>query len=161
MTKIFTGFLAVLLFLFPFSSTLRAAYQNQLYLGKDAITANIIYAIESKDVDALEEMFSDGKKESVEKLENKLQDLVELIDGDIINAGFLVGAHDSDESSMGYKKSIRSWFIEIETTNDTYFLLVGWTKIDTSKPKNVGMTTLGLQDSKGHNGTHDYLILIE
>lgn len=62
MTKIIISILSVLLIFFPFSGTLQAAYQNLTFPGDDVIISNIIDAIESNDINALEEMFSENKK---------------------------------------------------------------------------------------------------
>lgn len=162
MTKIIISILSFLLIFFPFSGTLQSAYQNLTFPGQDVIISNIIDAVESNDTDALEEMFSENQKNSIPQLSNKLESLVEMIDGEIIDAKQIIGVgHESVESGMGYAKKHKNWWIEFKTTKDTYYLLVGWNCVDTLNPKNVGLHTLALMDSEGYNETFEHLIIIE
>ena len=162
MTKIIISILSVLLIFFPFSGTLQSAYQNLTFPGDDVIISNIIDAVESNDINALKEMFSENQKSSIAQLSNRLQNLVEMIDGEIIDAKQILGVgHESVESGMGYTLKQKAWRIEFKTNKDTYYLLIGWTCVDTLKPKNVGLHTLALMDSEGYNETFEHLIIIE
>lgn len=161
MSKVIISFLSVLLIFFPFSGTLQSAYQSLTFPGADVVTADIIEAVESNNIAIIEDMFSEIKKDNIGQLSDKMQNFIELIDGSIINADFYVSAGESSESGMGYAEKTCGWFIKVETTKDIYYILVGWTIIDTLNPKNVGLNTLALMDSKGYNETFEYLIIIE
>lgn len=164
MTKIIISIVSVLLILFPFSGTLRSVYQNMTFPGRDVIISDIIDAVKSEDIEALEKMFSDNKKEEIENLSEKLQTMIELIDGEIINAEFLAGlGGESSESGMGYAVHSYSWEIEFETSKSSYILLVSWVKTDTLEPENVGLVSFKLLDTenKDDQGFYTELILIK
>lgn len=161
MTQVIISFLSVILIFFPFSGTLQSAYQSLTFPGQDVITSDIIDAVKSNNIATIEEMFSERKKDNIGQFSDKTQNFIELIDGSIINADFFASAGESSESGMGYAKKSCGWFIKVETTKDIYYVLVGWTIIDTLNPKNVGLNTLALMDSKGYNETFEHLIIIE
>ncbi len=149
MTKIIISILSVLLIFFPFSGTLQSAYQSLTFPGDDVIISNIIDAINSEDIDAFEEMFSDDKKKNHESLSVELQNMFNQIEGEIINVNYILGdGSESSKSGVGYVEKLCSWKFEIVTTTNKYILFAGWTIVDTLEPKNVGLSSLKLMDSE-------------
>ena len=163
MTKIIISILSVLLIFFPFSQTLQAFYQNLTYPGQDVIIANVINAVENKDINAFEEMFSENKKDNIEQLPDKLQSMFNLIDGEIVNVEHCLGdGSESSKSGVGYVKKTCSWKFEIATTTNKYILIVSWIIVDTLRPQNVGLGSLKLMDSEILTSEgHKQLILIK
>lgn len=149
MTKIIISILSVLLILFPFSGTLQAAYQNLTFPSEDVITSSIIDAVKSHDLAAIEEMFSERKKNNIGQLSAELQNMFNQIEGEITNVNYILGdGSESSKSGMGYVEKGRSWKFEIKTTTNKYFLFAGWKIIDTLEPQNVGLSSLKLMDSE-------------
>ena len=68
MSKVIISFLSVLLIFFPFSGTLQSAYQSLTFPGSDVVTADIIEAVESNNIAIIEDMFSEIKKDNIQKL---------------------------------------------------------------------------------------------
>ncbi len=152
MTKIIISIVAFLLTIFPFSQTLLATHQQLTYPGHQVISDNIIDAVKSNDVHAIEDMFSESTKNDTQQLSDKIQNIYNLIDGEIISANFVLGTRsESSESGMGYVEKSTGWKIEFKTTTDDYFLLVCWVIADTLDPENVGLSQITLFDSEGYN----------
>ena len=161
MTKILIGILSVLVILFPFSSFLVGTYQQLSFPGKYEITDEIIDAVKTNDIDAIEKMLSKETKKNMDNPKEKIAEFLQKIEGEIINAEYYEGIGEHDESGGGYVYSTRSWWIKFETTKDTYYLIVGWTRADTRKPKNVGLYVLSLMDSEGYNEASGPLIVVK
>lgn len=145
MTKIIISILSVLLILFPFSGTLQAAYQNLSFPGRDDIVSTVCEAIRNDDAEAIEELYSKEKRESVDDLNEKLQEMLNLIDGEIVKTELWLGLDNStDYNNYGSSFSEKGWTIRIETTLATYRLDVYWIAVDTTNPDNVGLKGLTL-----------------
>lgn len=147
MTNIIISIVAFLLTIFPFSQTLLATHQQLTYPGHQVISDNIIDAIKLNDVQAIEDMFSESKKSNIQQLSDKIQNIYDLIDGEIISANFVLGTRsESSKSGMGYVEKSTSWDVEFKTTTGNYLLIVQWVIADTLDPENVGLTCLKLLD---------------
>ena len=139
-----------LLTFFPNSTSLLGFYQDLSYPGEQIITDQIIDAVKSKDIDALEEMMSPYAQENIEDLSGKLTELVNTMDGKIIKAGFDCGASDTVRKDYDSYVSYLTWSIEFKTDVTTYILYVTWVRADTVNSEIVGMKALSLFDSE-HN----------
>lgn len=150
MKKILIGILSVLVALFPFSSFLVGTYQQLSFPGKYEITDEIIDAVKTNDIDAIEKMFSKETKQNLEDPQKEISEFLQNIDGEIINAKYHSGVTEKDRAGEGYVYSFRGWTIEFETTESTYFVQVNWIRADTKSPKNVGLNSILLYDSKNN-----------
>lgn len=135
-----------LLTIFPWSASLEAKYQQLTYPGEMVVTENIIEAVKNKDAKAIENMLSYSTKKSSDGLLEQIEKLFNTIEGDIVDAGWYCGGHDSVKKDYASVESSTSWGIMFETTEDNYLLHVCWVRIDTIKPENVGMTGITLFD---------------
>lgn len=142
MTKILVSILSVLVILFPFSSFLVGTYQQLSFPGKQEITEEIIDAVKSNDIDALEKMLSERTKKNLGNPQEKIADFLQNIEGEIINAEYHSGSSEKDESGGGYVYSFRGWKIKLETTEKMYLLRVNWIRADTREPDKVGLDSL-------------------
>ena len=147
MTKILVSILSVLVILFPFSSFLVGTYQQLSFPGEHEITDEIIDAVKSNDIDALEKMLSEETKKNLEDPQKEISDFLQTINGEIIDAKYHRGTGEEDRSGAGYVYSFRGWIIKFETTEDTYFIQVNWIRADTKSPQRVGMSSLLLYDA--------------
>lgn len=142
MTKILISILSVLVILFPFSSFLVGTYQQLSFPGKHEITEEIINAVKTNDIDAIEKMLSKERKKNMDSPKDKIDEFLQTIEGEITKAEYKSGAREKDESGSGYVYSFRSWIIEFETTKETYWLFVNWVRADTREPDKVGMSSM-------------------
>ena len=147
MTKIIISIVSILLILFPFSSTLLGTYQQLTFPGVQEITSDIIDAVKSNDIEAIEDMFSEETKKNLEDPQKEIRGFLQTIDGEIIDAKYCRGTGEEDRSGAGYVYSFRGWIIKFETTEDTYFIQVNWIRADTKSPQRVGMSSLLLYDT--------------
>lgn len=148
MTKIIISIVSVLLILFPFSSTLLGTYQQLTFPGVQEITDDIIDAVKSNDIVAIEEMLSKERKKNMDNPKKKIAEFLQTMEGEIINAEYKSSAREKDESGGGYVYSFRSWIIEFETTEETYWLFVNWVRADTREPDKVGMSSMFFTDTE-------------
>ena len=148
MTKVIISIVSALLVLFPFSSTLLGTYQQLSFPGKHEITEEIINAVKTNDIDAIEKMLSKERKKNMDSPKDKIDEFLQTIEGEITKAEYKSGAREKDESGSGYVYSFRSWLIEFETTKNTYFVQVNWIRADTKSPDNVGMSSMLLYDNE-------------
>lgn len=148
MKKIIVAILAILLTFFPNSGFLLSNYQNLTFLGEDAITDTIVEAINNNDADTIEAMLSQHTKENGENLNQKIKELIAVIDGDITEYREHGGGSDGEYSNNGVSIKDKSWDIYIKTDSDNeYLVCVSWVIVNTNKPEKVGMRTIYLTDT--------------
>lgn len=150
MTKILISILSVLVILFPFSSFIVGTYQQLTFPGVQEITNDIIDAVKSNDIEAIEEMFSKETKNNLKDPAKEIGDFLQTIDSEIIDAKYHSEIGQEDRSGAGYVYSFRGWRIKFNTTECTYFVQVNWIRADTKSPQRVGMSSLLLYDADGN-----------
>lgn len=147
MTKILISILSVLVILFPFSSFIVGTYQQLTFPGVQEITNDIIDAVKSNDIEAIEEMFSKETKNNLKDPAKEIGDFLQTIDGEIIDAKYHSGTGEEDRSGAGYVYSFRGWIIEFETTESTFWLWVSWVRADTKSPEHCGLVGMSISDT--------------
>lgn len=150
MTKIVVSIVSALLILFPFSSFLRGTHQQLSFQGNYEISKNIVEAINSNDIQAIEDMLSIEAKQRMEDPQKSISEFLQNFDGEFVEMGYVSGGSESSESGTGYVYKVRNWKIEVETSQGEYRLYVTWIIADTKKPKRVGMSSIVLFDTE-HN----------
>lgn len=145
MTTFIISILAFLLTIFPSCGMLLAPYQSMTFPGEKAITEDIMNAISTSDVAALEDMISQARKKSMTDLSGNINTLIDAIDGEIIDFSWHP-AGGSDTSNFWTRISQTTWDIEIKTTIKTYWLIIGWVVVNNRAPEEVGMSHMRLID---------------
>ncbi len=135
-----------LLTIFPWSGNLQGTYQQLTFPGRDVIVDSVIEAVKHKDVKAIEEMLSESSKKRSDDLSVEIKNLIDTVEGEIVNASLYGNGDGSDYSNYGVKKSNRTWKIKFETTEKTYVLYVNWIIVDSQNPENVGLSSMSLSD---------------
>jgi len=147
MTKIIISIVSFLLILFPFSSTLSGAYQQLTFPGVQEITSDIIDAVKSNDIQAIEEMLSEEAKQRMENPQNVISEFLKVFDGEVIEARYLQSAGGETSSGMGYVYKVETWKIEVKTSQSTYLIWVTWVIADTRVPKEIGLAGMTVTDT--------------
>ena len=148
MKKILIGILSILAALFPFSSFLVGTYQQLSFPGVLEITDEIIDAVKSNDIDAIEKMLSKEAKQRMEDPQKSISEFLQNIDGEIVDVSRIGGGGESSESGAGYVYKVKTWTIKVETSQKTYLLSPTWIIADTREPKHVGMSGMLLSDTE-------------
>lgn len=146
MTKIVVIILSILLTFFPNSVSLLGAYQDATYPGEKVVTERVIEAVENGDVEAIEEMMSQYVKSNNATLSEDIKRLMSTMEGNIKEAYWYAGAHDSIIKNYDLYESYGTWVIKFETDKSDYKLHVTWIRANTDKPEMVGLSSLSLSD---------------
>lgn len=146
LAKIIISIVSFLLVLFPFSSTLSGAYQQLTFPGVHEITNDIIDAVKSNDIQAIEGMLSEEAKQRMENPQKAISEFLKAFDGEVIESRYLQSAGGETSSGMGYVYKVETWTIEIKTIKSTYWLSTTWIIADTRSPQHVGMSSMLLSD---------------
>lgn len=147
MTKVIISILSVLVILFPFSSFIVGTYQQLTFPGVQEITNDIIDAVKSNDVAAIEEMLSKETKQNMEDPQKKISEFLQIFDGEVIDAKKGHGGGGESNSGAGYVYKVETWKIEVKTTQSTYWIWVTWVIADTRTPKEVGLAGMTVTDT--------------
>jgi len=145
MTTFIIGILSFLLAIFPSCGLLLAPYQSLTFPGEEVITEEIMNAIDSKDIAALEAMMSSKLKQSVKDLRGEIGAITAAIDGKIVDYSWN-GATIYDEANFGKRISRRTWEIKFDTAAKSYSLYISWVIVDNRTPDEVGMYSMILLD---------------
>lgn len=149
MSKIIALIVSVLLIFFPESAFLECKAQELAYPGNDAVCNEIAKFIKSNDADAIKEMFCESDKQVNENLTEQIQNVIDSIDGEILNTEKEVGrGYQSDYANYGIYQSKRDFVLSIKTINNSYSLFIFWVTVDTESPEKVGLSSLTLWDSE-------------
>ena len=84
MTTFIVSVLTFLLAIFPSCGMLLTPYQSLTFPGEKVITEDVMHAIQTKDVVALEGMISPTRKKAMEDLSGNIGALIDAINGEII-----------------------------------------------------------------------------
>ena len=116
--------LAFLLMLFPNWGSLQSMYLMQIF-DLDAITSNIMNAIETRNTDALENMMCQNIKDSVVDLPGEIGAFIDAIDGKVTEyRRTSPGAYE--ETKNGKRIIQRRWDINFKTSTADYKLMIVW-----------------------------------
>lgn len=144
MTKFLISLLAFLLFLFPHSTSLLSINQ-QLTNSTNVAAPKIMNAIETGDVAALEALMCLNIKQNVKNLPEKINELLDAIDGEIIEASWVhSGGSYSGNRENGKTINQSGVDVLITTTTGTYVVGVWWETINTFQPEETGIRSIGL-----------------
>lgn len=147
MTKILALIFSILLIFFPDSAFVLANYQDWSFPGKAEITDSIVEAFNNDDADAIEEMLSQQTKENGENLNQKIKEMISVVDGEIIEYRDNGNGGDGDYVNNGVYVKYVSWDTYVKTdTSKEYVIGVSWDTVNTVNPKKVGMRTILLTD---------------
>ena len=148
MNKILALIISLLLTFFPDSAFLESKAQELAFPGTNEACEMIAKYIKKNDVDSIYDLFCESDKFSNENLKEHIQELINSIDGIIIRSERGGGGSQSDYANQGVYKSKRDFVLEIDTTNETYRILIFWVTVDTESPDNVGLSSLAIFDSE-------------
>ena len=148
--KIILSILAFLLTIFPNSRTLLTQQQSWSFPGKSVVSQNIVDAINAGDTDALMDMMSLDTKQNMEDLRGHVEELMNAIDGEIIEGKLGGGGYSSSESGTGQAIRKESWEWEIKTATSSYELDIYWIIVHSHAPQEVGLCSLSLYDSENN-----------
>lgn len=146
MSKIIVSIVAILLTLFPNNKSLISL--NQQYTYHSHIGAErIIEVFKNEDVAALEELMCKNIKENIENLPNKIQDLFDVVDGEIIEATY-ESRGGSYSGSNPEKGSITQSGVSIYITTSTgrYDIGFWWETVNTYQPEETGIRSIAIID---------------
>ncbi len=145
-------FLAFLLTFFPNWGSVQYEYL-QLTNHTDIAAPKIIDAMKKKDIDTLEGMMCLNIKQNTENLHVKIGELIESIDGEIIE----ITREISNGSYIGKQQDGRSliqagmgFHIRTSTSVGTYYLGVMWETANNFESKETGIRNIGLLDPNGY-----------
>jgi len=135
MTKIIISILAFLLMIFPNSKYLIEAHQartNTLSI----VAPQIIDAIKTRNVAALESFMCQNIKHNVNDLRDEIGNMLDAIDGTITEATWSRrGGSYSESRSNGRKISQEGFEITLSTSTETYVVAIRWETINNFQPK--------------------------
>jgi hypothetical protein len=156
MNTFIAGLLAFLMLLFPHCTYLQQQYQ-QLSFSWEATANSIVNAVDGKDIVALEAMMCLNIKENTTDLPNKIGELIDAIDGDILS--FTWDTIGGFEASHGIGKQLRQKILRIfiTTTEGVYYLGVMWEYYNSFQPAEMGIRNISVAD---HGTTGEIFVLI-
>jgi hypothetical protein len=112
------------------------------------IANEIIDSIEKNDTSVLMGYMSQNIKSNTKNLQEKTQELIDAIDGEIVDWS-LEDSGWSARTSDGYGESeISGFIIHIETTEEKYALAFSWCNVHNVNPEETGIRVVGLYHEK-------------
>lgn len=144
MTKIIISIVSILLIFFPNNKAL-ISYNQQITYNSAIGAERIIEAFKNEDVDALEELMCNNIKDNVNNLPDKIQELFDAIDGEIIEATY-ESRGGSYSGSNPKKGSITQSGVSIYITTSVgrYDIGFWWETVNTYKPEETGIRSIAI-----------------
>ena len=142
-SKFLIGLMAFLLMLFPNSASLQYNYLIQTN-STDIAAPKIISAIKAKDVDALEELMCQNIKENVSDLPEKIGELMEAINGEIIDSSWKNMGNYSENRGDGGAILQVDLGIYLTTSEANYKLLIVWETANSFAKEEAGIRAIVL-----------------
>lgn len=127
---------------------------RNIYVANDEQQAEACFekiraALEAKDTESFENLFSEQAWKEVDDIEGEIQKLFDFIDGKIISWKD-DGAQTSASVSEGKReKTIRTWYI-VNTDNETYRFFIIDNVLDDINPDNVGLYAVRVIKEKNY-----------
>lgn len=148
--RIISFIFAIFTFLFGFESEdSKLIKEQEKNFDKSVVAAEIMDAIENRDIDALEAMMCQNIKDNVENLPEKIGEFIDTLPGEIIKWELDTNPSFSTYEKNGKGKVIQE--IEIEaivytTVGGPYEVSVIWQFINNYQPEELGIRTFELLD---------------
>lgn len=150
MAKFLISLLAFLLMLFPHSTSLLSISQ-QITNNPNVVAPKMVNAIETRDIAALEALMCLNIKQNVKNLPAKIGELIDSIDGDIIDTSWKDSGGSYEENRENGKTILQVGMeIFITTTTGTYVVGVWWEGINTFQPEETGIRNIALLNPDGN-----------
>lgn len=150
--KIISSVIAFLFMLFPNNGALQYSHL-QITNHTNIAAPKIIEAVKARDIDALEAMMCLNIKQNTENLPEKIGELLDSIDGEIIE----ITRDNSSGSYIGNEQDGRSmiqagmgFYIRASTSVNMYYLGIMWETANNFAPKETGIRNIGLLDPGGY-----------
>jgi len=159
--KLILGILAFLLTIFPGCGMLLTPYQSLTFPGEAIVTDDIMNAIVTRDIATLENMVSSDRKQTMEDLPGNIGKLIDTIEGEITDYQRSGVGYNYDKSEFGTRINRRNWDVVIETTTQSYTLIITWTVVNNRAPEEVGMRSISLLDLEGNELATTYVPKLE
>lgn len=149
--KIIISIMAFLFILFPNNGSLQYNHLIQTN-GTNIVAPKIVEAIKERDIDTLEEMMCLNIKQNTENLPEKIGELLDAIDGEIIEITYkLTGTNYSSSRPEGSMvQDSMKFYIKTSTSEGTYRLSVVWEIANTFAIEETGIRGTGLTDPDGY-----------
>lgn len=146
LAKIISGIIAFLYMLFPNWGTVQYSYL-QINNNTNIAAPKIIEAVKARDIGALEAMMCLNIKQNAENLPEKIGELIDSIDGEIIESSW-----ESYGSSYDIGKDNKTVLqggiaINLITSTGTYIVGVWWETANTFAREETGIRSIRLLDS--------------
>ena len=146
---------AIISAILAFIMTILSSCGFATYFNQSETSDRIVTAIESRDIDALEEMMCPAlkKKEDLRSRIETFIDAVDAIDGKIdgkfVKSDFHGGGYDKDESGFGRRVSLRCWSRKYTSDAGEYRLNIIWYIKNTDERDYEGLYGLTLMGPDG------------
>jgi len=143
MAKIIAGILAFLLWIFPNWSSLQNRYEL-LTFSWEATANNIMNAVKTNDITALEAMMCRNIKQNIADLPGEISKLLDTIDGEITT--FTWKTFGAFTASHGIGKSLGQMTLAIDFTTSagSYRLGMMWEYSNSFQPKEKGIRNISV-----------------
>jgi hypothetical protein len=147
MGSFIVSLLAFLIVLFPGCGGLQGTYLT-ITNNTNVAGPKILAAVEARDVSALEAMMCQNIKDNVPDLSERISELLDMVDGEIIeslqNSDSVGSYHERDRKG----RSITQVGIDFQLTTSTgiYNIHVWWETSNNFAPKEVGIRRITLVD---------------
>jgi len=143
LNNIIIGFMAFLLTLFPNSLGLRASYQSRTF-NMDASISTVMDAVKARDVATIEALMCKNIKQNVPNLSGEIGDLIDAIDSKIIKYRWERGYTYQEKKGDGRQISQQSVYVDFETSDGNYLLVVLWEIVCNFAPEETGIRRIVL-----------------
>jgi len=143
LNNIIIGLFAFLLALFPNSLGLRASYQSRTF-DMNASISVVMDAVKTGDTAKIEALMCKNIKQNVPNLSAKISDLVDAIDGNIVEYRWERGSSFLERRNDGRQISQQSVFIDFKTSDGDYLLVVNWEIVCNFAPEETGIRRIAL-----------------
>ena len=146
MSKIIAGIISFILFIFPNCKS-ALAYQQNASFNKDQVVIEIMDAVTTRDIEALQAMMCKNIKTNVPNLSVKIGELIDAIDGEILEfTPRTINAYYSNSDSGKQISQIRL-AMDIEAPTKNYLLSVMWEYVHNFSPDELGIRVINLYDT--------------
>lgn len=142
--KVISAFLSLLILLFPGTfENLRQQRDNNF----NDWAPVIVEAIKTENVEQLEDLMCLNIKQTTENLPEKIQELYECIEGEIIE--YVVDKEPHGSSDNGVSKTEFGYGIYITTDKQKYYIGGVWRTTDTDNPEETRIRSITLSELNG------------
>jgi len=144
-TSIILSILTVLLMLFPNSTRLQVESRKRI-LARDFTGENIVRIINERDNDALEELMCGNIKQNMSDLSDKIEELFDIIDGEIIDFKWETFSGYYENHANGKSISQKDYRLDFSTATGSYRIRGIMEYFNSFQPKEMGIRSITLRD---------------